>query len=90
VRDTSGSLCVTDPEGIPREDVRSRRGPGIAAEIMSQIPRALQETVATHPSESWRARPFPGRGTPIEIIGHLVDTQACWERVGTCALRAQR
>jgi len=44
-------------------------------EIMAHTPSTLAEIVRTHPAAVLRTRPFAGKWTPNEIIGHLVDSE---------------
>jgi len=44
-------------------------------EVLSQTAAALDDIVARHPVAVLRARPFEGKWTPNEIIGHLTDTE---------------
>ncbi|HTS31956.1 MAG TPA: DinB family protein [Bryobacteraceae bacterium] len=44
-------------------------------EVMSQTASTLAGIVAAHPVEVLRARPFEGKWTPNEIIGHLTDSE---------------
>lgn len=72
--DAAAGLWVTDPEAYRRKmsDMVGDRDP---LEIISRTPGALRRLVAAHPIEQWRARPFPDKWTPGEVIGHLVDTE---------------
>jgi DinB superfamily len=42
-------------------------------EVMAQTPHTLAEIVDKHATAVLRARPFEGKWTPNEIIGHLTD-----------------
>jgi hypothetical protein len=44
-------------------------------EVMGQTASALADIVARHPAALLRARPFEGKWTPNEIIGHLTDSE---------------
>jgi hypothetical protein len=44
-------------------------------EILGQTASKLADIVATHPVAVLRARPFDGKWTPNEIIGHLTDSE---------------
>jgi hypothetical protein len=35
----------------------------------------LAKVVQTHPAEVLRSRPYAGKWTPLEVIGHLTDTE---------------
>ncbi len=71
---TNPGPWVTDPAAYRRKmsDLVGDRDP---LESMAQTPAALRRLVDVHPIEKWRARPFPGKWTANEIIGHLVDTE---------------
>jgi len=44
-------------------------------EVMGQTASTLAGIVARHPAPVLRARPFEGKWTPNEIIGHLTDSE---------------
>jgi hypothetical protein len=44
-------------------------------EVMGQTASTLADIVARHPAAVLRARPFEGKWTPNEIIGHLTDSE---------------
>src|ERR1700722_18306803 len=44
-------------------------------EVMAQTASALTDIVRTHSEAVLRARPFEGKWTPNEIIGHLTDSE---------------
>jgi hypothetical protein len=44
-------------------------------EVLGQTASTLAGIVRTHPAPMLRARPFEGKWTPNEIIGHLVDSE---------------
>ncbi len=44
-------------------------------EVMSKTPVFIRRVVAENAAATLRARPFAGKWTPLEIIGHLVDTE---------------
>jgi len=46
-----------------------------AIEVLGQTASALADIVARHPTKVLRARPFEGKWTPNEIIGHLTDSE---------------
>jgi len=68
------SQRVADPEAY-RKKMSALVGGRDPLEIMSQTPAALRQILAMHPVERFRARPFRGKWTPGEVIGHLVDTE---------------
>jgi len=43
--------------------------------VMGETAGALANIVTQHPAEVLRARPFEGKWTPNEIIGHLTDSE---------------
>lgn len=43
--------------------------------VMLETPVFIRRVVAEHDAATLRTRPFPGKWTPLEIIGHLVDTE---------------
>ena len=67
-------LWVTDPEAYRRkmDDLLGDRDP---LDMLSETPDRLAHVVNTTPAEAMRARPFPGKWTPNEIIGHLSDAE---------------
>lgn len=44
-------------------------------EVMAQTAAKLAEIAERHPATVLRARPFAGKWTPNEVIGHLTDTE---------------
>jgi hypothetical protein len=44
-------------------------------ELLAQTASALADIVSIHPAAMLRTRPFAGKWTPNEIIGHLTDTE---------------
>ena len=65
-------LSVADPEGY-RERLFTLLGDRDPLEVMSQTAFALAEIVRTNSGTVLRTRPFEGKWTPNEIIGHLAD-----------------
>jgi len=43
--------------------------------VLAETPEALASRVKPHSAEVLRRRPFPGKWTPNEILGHLADTE---------------
>lgn len=43
--------------------------------VLSQTPSALCRIVEAHSADALRTRPFEGKWSPVEIIGHLVDCE---------------
>ena len=56
-----------------RENLFRLLGDRDPLEVLAQTALALGEIVRTHSAEVLRSRPFEGKWTPNEIIGHLVD-----------------
>ncbi len=44
-------------------------------EVLAATPARLRELVTRHDAEALRRQPFPGKWTPLEILGHLLDTE---------------
>ena len=44
-------------------------------EILAQTPSTLGDIVSTHSAALLRRRPFEGKWTPNEVIGHLTDSE---------------
>ena len=43
--------------------------------VMSETANVIAGIVAKHTPKQMRTRPFPGKWTPNEVIGHLTDTE---------------
>jgi len=67
-------LWVPAPEGY-REKLFSLLAGRDPMEVLGQTASTLADIVAGHPAEVLRARPFEGKWTPNEIIGHLTDSE---------------
>ena len=63
-----------------REKLFTLLGDRDPLEVMAQTPSTLAEIVRAHPTAVLRTRPFAGKWTPNEIIGHLADGE--WVEVG--------
>jgi hypothetical protein len=59
--------------GAYRENLFALLGDRDPLDVMAQTAAALEEVVRSHPPSLLRARPFAGKWTPNEIIGHLTD-----------------
>lgn len=68
---------------MPVQDRLADRDP---LEVLRSTPDQLERIVSTHAPEFLRARPFEGKWTPNEILGHLVDH----EIVSACRARTTR
>lgn len=44
-------------------------------EVLAETPAVIARVVAEQRVETLRTRPFPGKWTPLEIIGHLCDAE---------------
>jgi hypothetical protein len=44
-------------------------------EVLSQTPGRIAEMIRAYPHRVLRMRPFEGRWTPLEILGHLADAE---------------
>lgn len=71
---TNAGPWVTDPEAY-RKKMFALLGDRDPIEVMSRTPEELARIVREHTTAQMRTRPFPGKWTPNEVIGHLVDTE---------------
>ncbi len=71
---TQAGLWVSDPQAY-REKMFRLLGDRDPLEVLAQTASALADIARTHPATVLRARPFDGKWTPNEIIGHLVDSE---------------
>lgn len=69
----TGSL-VSAPQAY-REKIFKFVGDRDPLEVMAQTASKLSDIVRQHSSAVLRARPFAGKWTPNEVIGHLVDSE---------------
>jgi hypothetical protein len=65
---------VSDPAAYRRK-LDGFLGNGDPLTVLSQTADTLAGIVAEHPAKTLRARPFPGKWTPNEVIGHLSDSE---------------
>ena len=67
-------LSKSDPEAYRKkmDDLIGTRDP---IEILSQTADVLEQIVDTHTARQMRSRPFEGKWTPNEVVGHLVDAE---------------
>lgn len=63
---------MSDPQAY-RKRLFALLGERNPLDVMAQTATALDNIVRTHPVTVLRSRPFPGKWTPNEIIGHLAD-----------------
>ncbi|MBI5866339.1 MAG: DinB family protein [Planctomycetes bacterium] len=43
--------------------------------VLAETPNVVRRIAAEHPAELLRRRPYPGKWTPCEVIGHLCDSE---------------
>jgi len=67
-------LSVPDPRAY-RERLFTLLGDRNPLEVLEQTASTLAEIVRTHSETVLRTRPFEGKWTPNEIIGHLADCE---------------
>lgn len=67
-------LSVSDPQTY-REKMFTLLGDRKPLEVLAQTASNLADIVRAHPATVLRARPFEGKWTPNEIIGHLADSE---------------
>jgi len=71
---TRQGLEITDPAAY-RQKSLDLLGDRDAIEVMSGTVDVLAEIVGKHSVAHMRTRPFAGKWTPNEVIGHLVDAE---------------
>jgi hypothetical protein len=67
-------LWITDPEAY-RAKMDRLLGDRDPLDVLSETPDSLSRIVADQPAGKMRSRPFPGKWTPSEILGHLTDAE---------------
>lgn len=67
-------LWVSDPHAY-REKMFNLLGDRSPLDVMSQTASTLADVVRRHSATVLRTRPFEGKWTPNEIIGHLSDSE---------------
>src|SRR5713226_8580970 len=65
-------LLASDPQAY-REKLFTLLGDRNPLEVLAQTAPTLAEIVHTHSATVLRTRPFEGKWTPNEVIGHLAD-----------------
>ena len=76
------SLCVSDPQAY-RQNLLKLLGERNPVEVLAETPGELSVIARQHSPSTLRTRPYEGKWTPNEIIGHLTDGE--W--VYGCRLR---
>ena len=69
---TMAGLSVSDPQAY-RENLFKLLGDRNPLEVLAQTASALADIVRKHSAAVLRTRPFEGKWTPNEVIGHLAD-----------------
>jgi hypothetical protein len=67
-------LLVSDPQAY-REKMFSLLGERNPLEVLAQTASVLADIAGKHSAAVLRTRPFEGKWTPNEIIGHLTDSE---------------
>jgi len=67
-------LWVSDPQGY-REKMFKLLGDRNSLEVLAETASTLTDVVRKYPTTVLRTRPFDGKWTPNEIIGHLADSE---------------
>jgi len=65
-------LSISDPEAY-RDNLFKLLGDRNPLEVLAQTASTLADLVRKHSATVLRSRPFAGKWTPNEIIGHLAD-----------------
>jgi hypothetical protein len=71
---TQSGIRVSGPEGYT-EKMFNLVGDQSPLEILAQTPSTLGDIVGRHSATLLRRRPFEGKWTPNEVIGHLTDSE---------------
>ncbi len=67
-------IHITDPQAY-REKLFGLVGDQEPLEVLGQTAGKLEEIVRKYPATVLRARPFAGKWTPNEVLGHLTDSE---------------
>src|SRR5690242_8667500 len=70
---TGPTETVVSASQAYREKMFALLGERNPLEVLAQTPSALADIVGRHSAAVLRTRPFGGKWTPNEIIGHLAD-----------------
>jgi len=73
---TQSGRSISDPNAY-RGNLFTLLGDRNPLHVIEQTSFTLADVVRTHSPAVLRARPFAGKWTPNEIIGHLVDGEGC-------------
>jgi len=65
---------LTDPDAY-RKKLDGFLGGRNPMTVLAETAGVLADIVARHSAKLLRSRPFPGKWTPNEVIGHLADTE---------------
>jgi hypothetical protein len=78
---THSGIRVSGPEEY-REKMFNLVGDGNPLEILAQTASTLDDIVSRHSATILRRRPFDGKWTPNEVIGHLTDSEWVYGYIG--------
>ena len=67
-------LWITDPDAYIRR-MRELVGDRDPRDVLAETPDTIAKVVDANAPSRLQARPYPGKWTPNEIIGHLVDVE---------------
>lgn len=70
----SRGIEVTDPQEYRRK-LKEFIGDRKPLAIMAETADTLSAMVSKHTTKQFRTRPFEGKWTPLEVIGHLLDCE---------------
>lgn len=70
----SQRLEVTDPAAY-RQKLDEHLAGRDPVEVMSETPERLRQLFEKHSVAEARQRPFAGKWTPLEVLGHLIDAE---------------
>lgn len=74
MKKTGTPIWITDPKAY-REKMGNLLGDADPIEVIAKTPDTVARTVSEHTPQQMRSRPFDGKWTPNEIVGHLVDAE---------------
>jgi|SRR5579872_1106704 len=72
---TTTQAAVSSPVQAYREKMFALLGDRDPMQVMGETAAKLAEIVKRNSATVLRTRPFPGKWTPNEVIGHLTDTE---------------